>query len=56
MTALALIKQGKKTQAGELFAAIAKDKSVPDNIRNRAIQISGSLGADASAALGPQPQ
>jgi hypothetical protein len=56
MTALALIKQGKSKEAGQLFAAIAKDKSVPDSIRDRAIQISGSLGADASAALGPQAQ
>lgn len=56
MTALALIKAGKNQQAGQLFAALAKDKSVPDSIRNRAIQISGSLGADASAALGPQAQ
>jgi len=56
MTALALIKEGKKQEAGQLFAAIAKDKSVPDSIRNRAIQISGSLGADANAALGSQAQ
>jgi len=56
MTALALIKEGKKQEAGQLFATIAKDKSVPDSIRNRAIQISGSLGADASAALGSQAQ
>jgi hypothetical protein len=56
MTALALIKQGKKQQAGQLFAAIAKDKTAPETVRNRAIQISGSLGADASAALGPQAQ
>jgi hypothetical protein len=52
MTALALIKQGKKKEAGQLFAAMAKDKSVPDAIRNRSIQISGSLGVDSSAALG----
>jgi hypothetical protein len=56
MTALALIKQGKRQQAGQLFAAIAKDKTAPETVRNRAIQISGSLGADASAALGPQAQ
>jgi len=56
MTALALIKQGKKQEAGQLFATLARDKDVPDNIRNRSIQISGSLGADASAALGPQAQ
>jgi len=56
MTALALIKQGKSKEAGQLFAAIAKDKSVPNSIRNRAIQISGSLGGDASAVLAPQAQ
>jgi hypothetical protein len=51
MTALALIKQGKKDQAGRLFAAIARDKNVPDPIRARAVQIAGSLGVDASAAI-----
>jgi hypothetical protein len=56
MTALALIKEGKSKEAGQLFVTIAKDKSVPESIRNRSIQISGSLGADASAALGPQAQ
>jgi hypothetical protein len=56
MTALAMIKQGKKDEAGRLFVAIAKDKTVPDDIRQRAVQIAGSLGADASAALAPQAQ
>jgi len=51
MTALALIKQGKNKEAGQLFAAIAKDKNVPASIRDRAIQISGTLGVDSSAAL-----
>jgi len=56
MTALALIKQGKSGEAGQLFASIAKDKDVPQSIRERSIQISGSLGVDASAALGQQAQ
>jgi hypothetical protein len=56
MTALALIKQNKKSEAGQLFASLAKDKDVPQSIRERAIQISGSLGVDASSALGPQAQ
>ena len=56
MTALALIKQGKSGEAGQLFASLAKDKDVPQSIRERSIQISGSLGVDASAALGPQAQ
>lgn len=56
MTALALIKQGKNKEAGELFATIAKDKSAPQSIRDRSIQIAASLGVDASSALGPQAQ
>jgi hypothetical protein len=54
MTALALIRQGKNQEAGRLFAAIAKDKNVPDATRERSLQIAGSLGVDASSALGPQ--
>lgn len=53
MTALALIKQGQKAQAGQLFAAIAKDKGVPDSIRSRAVQIAGTLGVDAGGDLPP---
>jgi len=56
MTALAMIKQGKRQEAGQLFAAIAKDKSVPDTIRARAVQVAGSLGVDASTAFQPQAQ
>jgi hypothetical protein len=54
MTALALIKQGKTKEAGQLFAAIAKTKDVPQSLRDRSVQIAGSLGVDASAALVPQ--
>ena len=56
MTALALIKQGKTKEAGQLFASIAKDSNAPPSVRNRAVQISGSLGVDSSAALEPQAQ
>ena len=48
---MAYIKQGKKLEAGRLFAAIAADKQVPDSIRARAVQIAGTLGVDASASL-----
>ncbi|MES2137515.1 MAG: tetratricopeptide repeat protein [Pseudomonadota bacterium] len=48
MTALALIKQGKKPEAGRLFAQIAKEKNAPDSLRARAVQIAGSLGVDVS--------
>ncbi len=56
MTAMALIKQGKTKEAGQLFAAIARDNSVPESLRSRAVQIAGSLGADASAAFAPPAQ
>jgi hypothetical protein len=51
LTAMALIKQGKKQEAGRLFAAIASNKDVPVTIRSRAVQIAGTLGVDATAAI-----
>jgi hypothetical protein len=54
MTALAMIKQGNNQQAGQLFAAMARDQSVPEAIRSRAVQVASSLGVDAAAA--PQTQ
>ena len=51
MTALAMIKQNKRQQAAQLFAAIARDKGVPETIRARAMQVAGSLGVDASDAV-----
>ncbi|QNN67341.1 tetratricopeptide repeat protein [Sphingomonas lutea] len=51
MTAAALLKQGKRDEAGRLFATIAKDNTVPDALRARAVQIAATLGVDASAAL-----
>ena len=56
MTAMALIKQGKTRDAGQLFAAIARDPSVPDSIRARSVQIAGSLGVDASGAIAAPAQ
>jgi len=51
MTALALMKQNKNSEAGRLFAAIAADSQVPNSIRSRAVQVAGTLGVDASASL-----
>lgn len=56
MTALAMVKQGKRQEAGQLYAAIAKDPAVPETIRARAVQVAGSLGVDASTAFVPQAQ
>jgi hypothetical protein len=56
MTALAMLKQGNKQQAAQLFAAISKDPDVPDSIRTRTGQIAGTLGIAPSAALPAQAQ
>ena len=56
MTALAMLKQGRRQEAGQLYAAIAKDRTVPETIRARAVQVAGSLGVDASSAMQPQAQ
>ena len=42
LTAVALLKEGKKTEAGQLFAALARSKTVPDAIRSRAIQMAST--------------
>ncbi|MDB5692718.1 MAG: tetratricopeptide repeat protein [Alphaproteobacteria bacterium] len=47
MVAGAYLKLNRPQDAGKLFAAIAKDKKVPDSIRSRALQMAGSLGVDA---------
>jgi hypothetical protein len=47
MVAIAYLKLNKPQEAGRLFAAIAKDRKVPDSIRSRAVQMAGSLGIDA---------
>lgn len=51
MTAMAYLRQGQNRKAGQLFAAIAADRQVPETIRSRAVQIAGTLGVDASASL-----
>lgn len=56
MTATALIKQGKKEEAGRLYASIAKDSTVPDAIRARSVQIASSLGVDASSTIAAPAQ
>src|SRR5690606_8200865 len=47
LVGLAYLKQGKRDLAGPLFAAIAKDESLPDTLRARARQLAGLLGYDA---------
>lgn len=47
MTAAAWLKLSRPDKAGAIFGAIARDKSVPQSIRGRAIRIAGALGVDA---------
>ena len=47
LTAMAYLEQGKKQEAGTMFAAIAKDKTVSESIRSRSRQMAGVLGVDA---------
>ncbi len=49
LVALAYQKMGKNDLAGPLFAAMAKDKDVPETIRTRALRLAGLLGVDAVA-------
>lgn len=51
MTGMAMLAKGDRAGAGQLFARIAADKQVPVSIRARAVQLAGSLGVDATAAM-----
>ena len=51
MVGMALIAKGQRGAAAQLFARIAADKSVPESLRSRAVQVAGTLGLDASASL-----
>jgi hypothetical protein len=47
MVALAYLQQGRRDLAGQLFGQIAATEHVPESIRQRAVQMSGTLGVDA---------
>ena len=47
LVGLAYVKLNRNELAGPLFAAIARDREVPESMRNRARQLSGLLGVDA---------
>jgi hypothetical protein len=52
MVALSYMKLNKPQEAGRLFAALARDKKVPDSIRSRSAQMAASLGVDAIPGSG----
>ena len=47
MVAMAYLQQGRRAEAGALFAEIAKDEDAPEGLRSRARQMAGLLGVDA---------
>lgn len=47
MVAHAYLDQGKRAEAGALFAQIAKSDEVPETMKSRARQMAGVLGVDA---------
>jgi hypothetical protein len=52
MLAIAYTKLNRPQEAARLFAAMAKDRKVPDSVRSRAAQMAASLGVDAVQDLG----
>jgi hypothetical protein len=52
MVGVAQLRMNRPDLAGQLFARIGRDETVPPSIRTRAIQIAGSLGVNAL----PEPQ
>ena len=54
MVAIAYLKQQQPAKAAPIFAAMAKDKTLPRSMRSRALQMAGALGVDAvEEAAGP---
>ena len=51
MMAIAELRTGRRDLAGALFGQIARDDGVPQTIRQRAVQMAGLLGVDASSAM-----
>jgi hypothetical protein len=48
MVAVAYLRMNRRDQAGKMFAAIARSETVPQSIRQRAIQMAGVLGVDVA--------
>lgn len=52
LVAAAYAKLGKRAEAGKLYAQIGQTESVPESIRQRAVQMANVLGVDATAQSG----
>lgn len=50
LLAIAYLKQGRRDLAGQTFQRIAADKDVPRSLRQRAVQMAGTMGAATASA------
>ena len=50
MLAIAYLRSGRRDLAARTFQQIGQDANVPETIRQRAVQMAGTMGADASQA------
>jgi hypothetical protein len=55
MTALAMLKAGRRNEAAQLLTALAADRNVPARIRGRAEQLGQSLSIPAAPAAASAP-
>ena len=56
LVALAHLKQKQPQRAAPIFAALAKDETLPTSIRSRAVQMAGALGVDATSDAAGAPK
>lgn len=56
MTAAAYLRQNRRDLAGKLFGQVARADTVPETIRQRAVQMAGLLGVDAAPSAGAIPK
>lgn len=52
LVAIAYLDSGRKDLAGRLFGQLAQSDTVPDSIRQRAVQMAGTMGVDTAGADG----
>ncbi|MBB3911228.1 tetratricopeptide repeat protein [Sphingomonas desiccabilis] len=53
MVAIAYVRLGRRDLAGKMFGEMAQTESVPESIRQRAVQMASALGVDAPAPKAP---
>jgi hypothetical protein len=49
MVAIAYLRSGRRDLAATMFSQVARDNDVPDSIRQRAVQMAGTMAADVPA-------